>query len=1264
MKHFLQRLQLLCLLACLCCTTTATAQSVFINEIHYDNASTDVNEAIEIMGPAGTDLTGWSLVLYNGSNGSVYNTNSLSGEIPGDGVHYHGFVVVNYPSNGIQNGSPDGIALVNGAGEVVQFLSYEGTMTAIGGPADGMTSQDIGVSETGTEPENFSLQLAGGGGEYPDFTWEAASESTFGGANTNQILPLGGDTDPDPEPEPEPQPSTTIVFINEIHYDNASTDTGEGVEIAGLAGTDLSGWQLIGYNGNNGASYSTTNLSGIIPAQQSGFGTVFFPIAGLQNGSPDGIALVDAAGEVVQFLSYEGAFSAVGGPADGMMSTDIEVAQPSDSPVGYSLQLTGAGSAYADFTWAPSSASTYGAVNTGQTFLPLQDVVFINEIHYDNDGTDANEGVEVAGNAGADLSGWQLVAYNGNGGGVYATINMSGIIPNQDNGYGAIFFPVNGLQNGAPDGLALVNPDGEVVEFLSYEGAMIATAGPANGLTSEAIGVTEGSSTPVNFSLQLTGTGTAYRDFTWSGPIASTYNAINTGQSFGGGTSNPDPEEPQEGSIAEARTLPVGTAVTVSGVLTATDQFGGPAYLQDETGGIAVYDQQVHAPDAFAIGDSIQITATVELFNQMPELVNVTELENFGPASAPIEPVVTSIAALGQLEGRLITIPDASFVDTDGLLFPESNYQITDATGTLALRIDAEDLVGRLKPQEPVTITGVLSSFRGSLQLLPRFQSDLPGTESYEPAGSDIPISTTLDVMTWNMEFFGATQPDFGPNNEELQLQNAARLLDSVRADIIAVQEVSDENQLQQLVDMLPGYARICSDRYSYSFNGPDPSFPAQKLCFIYNTEVISVVDDRVIFEELYDAARAGQTDLLNNYPSGDASSFWSSGRLPYMLTVDATVEGVTERIHLINIHAKSGSGFSDLSRRAYDVQALKDTLDQYYPNANLILLGDYNDDVDASIGSGETAYQLFMQAEDYDVLSYSLSAAGMRSYITQDNVIDHITISNELFDEYLPGSEALVIPFNYITNYVNTTSDHLPVVARFELTPLAVDAGNAQTVYFGYAPQACATLTASTATGGSGVYTYTWSNGQTGQRIQVCPEETTVYTVTVTDSEGRTITDTVQVCVVNVSCTKGNGEEKVEICHSTSGKKNQTICVPVHAVEGFLQRGATFGSCGTSTSCDAETPEPVATAAPEASLSAYPNPVQDYVEVRLEGAEEGELQVVLYDKVGNSIYSGKLQARNGSARLDLRGKELKSGTYYLKVVSQQTTQTVRMIKE
>jgi hypothetical protein len=75
--------------------------------------------------------------------------------------------------------------------------------------------------------------------------------------------------------------------------------------------------------------------------QLNGYGTLSVAIPGLQNGSPDGIALVDASNKVIQFLSYEGAFKATNGPAIGMTSTDIGIAQTSTETVGNSLQLIG-----------------------------------------------------------------------------------------------------------------------------------------------------------------------------------------------------------------------------------------------------------------------------------------------------------------------------------------------------------------------------------------------------------------------------------------------------------------------------------------------------------------------------------------------------------------------------------------------------------------------------------------------------------------------------------------------------------------------------------------------------------------------------------------------------------------------------------------------------------------------------------------------------------------------------------------------------------
>jgi hypothetical protein len=62
------------------------------------------------------------------------------------------------------------------------------------------------------------------------------------------------------------------AWINEFHDDNAGTDVGEFVEIAGGAGADPSGWSLVLGNGNGGAACTTTALSGVMANQQAGFG--------------------------------------------------------------------------------------------------------------------------------------------------------------------------------------------------------------------------------------------------------------------------------------------------------------------------------------------------------------------------------------------------------------------------------------------------------------------------------------------------------------------------------------------------------------------------------------------------------------------------------------------------------------------------------------------------------------------------------------------------------------------------------------------------------------------------------------------------------------------------------------------------------------------------------------------------------------------------------------------------------------------------------
>jgi len=157
------------------------------------------------------------------------------------------------------------------------------------------------------------------------------------------------------------------VFINEFHYDNSGTDSSEEVEIIAPAGTSLAGWKVVLYNGGDGRQYATLNLSGSAANQCGGHGTVVVNAVGMQNGSPDGLALINASGAVVQLLSYEGGFTAVDGPAAGRVATQIAASETSTTPVGHSLQLTGSGSRAADFSWVAPRASSFGACNAGQT---------------------------------------------------------------------------------------------------------------------------------------------------------------------------------------------------------------------------------------------------------------------------------------------------------------------------------------------------------------------------------------------------------------------------------------------------------------------------------------------------------------------------------------------------------------------------------------------------------------------------------------------------------------------------------------------------------------------------------------------------------------------------------------------------------------------------------------------------------------------------------------------------------------------------------
>lgn len=156
---------------------------------------------------------------------------------------------------------------------------------------------------------------------------------------------------------------------------------------------------------------------------------------------------------------------------------------------------------------------------------------FINELHYDNTGPDIDEFVEIAGSA-QSLTGFSLVLYNGGTGRSYRSVPLQSDIPDQEGGFGAVAVFLDSLQNGPADGIALVDAMNRVVEWLSYEGQLLALDGPAMGMLSNALGVFQTPGADIGSSLQRTGTGASPTAFAWVGPLPNSPGSINAAQRF------------------------------------------------------------------------------------------------------------------------------------------------------------------------------------------------------------------------------------------------------------------------------------------------------------------------------------------------------------------------------------------------------------------------------------------------------------------------------------------------------------------------------------------------------------------------------------------------------------------------------------------------------------------------------------------------------------------------------------------------------------
>jgi len=211
--------------------------------------------------------------------------------------------------------------------------------------------------------------------------------------------------------------------------------------------------------------------------------------------------------------------------------------------------------------------------------------------------------------------------------------------------------------------------------------------------------------------------------------------------------------------------------VSFSAIVTATNQFGagGPAYLMDPTGGIALFDSPISQFN-LEIGDIVFVQGWVGFYNGLTEIVDhpvtavpptVTVLANI--SLEEIEwPVITPDEIGEDYEGVLVTIENCRFLVTGSFSGGTSgfNYSVVSGEDTFTVRIDESvNLVGTSIPEVPVNITGCLSQFDNSspyfsgYQLFPRFLTDIvPYSAGTYIQDLLITVQGNDVVLTWSAQ--------------------------------------------------------------------------------------------------------------------------------------------------------------------------------------------------------------------------------------------------------------------------------------------------------------------------------------------------------------------------------------------------------------------------------------------------------------------------------------------------------------------------------
>jgi len=218
--------------------------------------------------------------------------------------------------------------------------------------------------------------------------------------------------------------------------------------------------------------------------------------------------------------------------------------------------------------------------------------------------------------------------------------------------------------------------------------------------------------------------------------------------------------------------LLLNSTVTIRGIITASDQFYAPAFIQDTICGVAVYDHNFGTK--VSIGDDVTLTATVTQYKGLTELTNVSSYIVHSSNNITSPKVVTcrDISTDGangveKYEGLLVRINNVT-VNTNRWTVSGSgrNYTLTDSTGTCQIRIDGDaNLANTEAPLGNFDVIGVISQYDPSspytsgYQIMPRFIDDIIekgiGVATIEPQTVTLATSGITETVTITHDSIG-----------------------------------------------------------------------------------------------------------------------------------------------------------------------------------------------------------------------------------------------------------------------------------------------------------------------------------------------------------------------------------------------------------------------------------------------------------------------------------------------------------------------------